>query len=51
VPLFFQRLLDRLRHLQLPASEFIRRMRAREHSAGSEELLQRTVLAAGSRPI
>jgi hypothetical protein len=40
MPLFFQRLLDRLRHLQLPAAKFIRRMRARKHSAGSEELVE-----------
>ena len=47
VPLFFQRLLDRLRHLQLPAPKFIRRMRAREHSARGEELVERCVFAAG----
>jgi hypothetical protein len=40
VALFFQSLLDRLRHLQLSATKFIRRMRARQHSAGGEELVK-----------
>ncbi len=48
VPLFFQRLLDRLRHLQLAATEFVRWMRAREHSAGGEELVERGILTAGN---
>src|ERR1700676_5339716 len=48
MPLLFQRLLDRLRHLQLPATEFICRMRARQDSAGPEKLVQRGVLAACS---
>jgi hypothetical protein len=47
MPLFFQRLLDRLRHLKLSAAEFIRGMRARQHSAGSEELIEGSILSAG----
>ena len=43
MPLFFERLLDRLRHLQLSPAEFVSRMSARKHSAGSEELVERTV--------
>jgi hypothetical protein len=39
VPLLFQRLLHRLRHLQLPAPEFIRRMLGREHSSRREKLV------------
>jgi hypothetical protein len=51
MPLFVERLLNGLRHLQLAPAEFIRRMRAREHSTGGEELVQRSVFAAGKRPI
>ena len=50
VPLFFQRLLDCLRHLQLSAAEFIRGMRAREHSAGSEELVERSLSSTERGP-
>jgi len=44
-------LLDRLRHLQLPAPKFIRRMRTGKHTAGREELVERSILSAGSRSI
>jgi len=37
VPLFFERLFDRLRHLQLSAAEFVRGMGARQHSARRED--------------
>jgi hypothetical protein len=47
MPLFFERLLDPLRHLQLSPAEFISRMGARKHAAGSEELVERTVLSLG----
>ena len=40
VTLFFQRLLDRLRHLQLSAAKLVGGMSAREHSAGREELVE-----------
>ncbi len=40
VTLFFQRLLDSLRHLQLSAAKFVGRMGARKHSAGREELVE-----------
>ena len=43
VAFFFQRLLDRLRHLQLPAPKFVRRVRAGQNSAGGEELVERSV--------
>ena len=36
VTLFFERLFDRLRHLQLPPAEFVGGMSARKHSAGRE---------------
>ena len=36
-----QRLLDRFGHLQLSAAKFVRGMSARQHSARSEELVQR----------
>src|SRR5208283_42371 len=49
VTLFFQRLLDRLRHLQLAAAEFIRGMGAREDSSGSKELVKRSSLTAWRR--
>ena len=45
VALFFERLLDGLRHLQLSATKFVSGMRARQHAAGREELVQRGVLA------
>jgi hypothetical protein len=45
MPLFFKRLLDRLRHLQLSPAEFVRRMGARKHTAGSKELVERTLLS------
>ena len=38
---FLQRLLDGLGHLQLSAAKLVRRMRARQHASGSEELVQR----------
>ncbi len=40
VPLFFEGLLDPLRHLQLPPSEFISGMRVRKHSARRKELMK-----------
>ena len=48
VALLFQGLLDRLRHLELAATEFIRRVRSRQHSTGREELVERRICAAGS---
>jgi len=51
VALFLQRLLDRLRHLQLSTAKFVRRMRARQHSARGEELVKGGVLSALLRPI
>src|SRR5579864_136124 len=48
--LLFQRLLDGLRHLQLAATKFVQRMRARQHSARREKLVQRSVFAAGGKP-
>ena len=47
VTLLFQRLLDRLRHLQLSAAKFVGRMRARKHSARREELVQRNIAFLG----
>jgi hypothetical protein len=41
MPFFLQRLLDGLRHLELAAPELIGGMRAREDSAGGEELVER----------
>ena len=51
VTLFFQRLLDSLRHLQLPAAKFVGGMGARKHSARSEELVERDIafLRVGGR--
>ena len=48
VPLFFQRLLDRLRHLQLAAAKFVGGMCARQNATGREELVERSVFAAGN---
>jgi hypothetical protein len=45
VTLFFQRLLDRLRHLQLAASKFIGGMRARQDSSRGKELVKRSALS------
>ena len=47
VTLFFQRLLHRLRHLQLSAAKFVRRMSARKHSSRREKLVERRVLLFG----
>jgi len=47
VAFLFQRLLDGLGHLQLSAAKFIGRMCPRKHSARCEELVQRSVFAAG----
>ena len=47
VPPLFQRLLDCLGHLKLSAAEFIRGMRAREHSARSKELIEGSLFSAG----
>ena len=41
--LFFQRLLDGLRHLQLSAAKFVGGMGARKHSARREELVERDI--------
>src|SRR5579862_1946564 len=41
--LFFQRLLDCLRHLQLTAAKFVGGMRTGKHAPGSEELIKRGV--------
>src|SRR5437762_2883448 len=41
VAAFFERLLDCLRHLQLPAPKFVGRMCLREHSARSKKLVER----------
>ena len=49
VTLFFERLFDRLRHLQLSAAKLVGRMGARKHSARREELVQRNVTFPGSR--
>ena len=49
VTLFFQRLLDGLRHLQLSAAKLVGGMGAREHAAGREELVERDVAFLGSR--
>jgi hypothetical protein len=40
MPPFFERLLDRLRHLQLSAAKLVRRMRLRKQSTRSEELME-----------
>ena len=47
VTLFFQRLLDGLRHLQLSAAKFVGGMSARKHSARREELVERNVAFPG----
>ena len=47
VTLFFQRLLDRLRHLQLSPAKFVGGMGARKHSARREELVERNVAFPG----
>src|SRR5205823_10091242 len=47
---FLQSLFDSLRHLQLPAPEFVCRMRSRQHSPGPEELIQGDVLLSAARP-
>ena len=49
VTLFFERLLDRLRHLQLSAAKFVGGMGARKHSARREELVERNVAFPGIR--
>ena len=51
VTLFFQRLLDGLRHLQLSPAKFVGGMGARKHSARSEELVERdtALLRVGGR--
>ena len=46
VTLFFQRLLDGLRHLQLSPAKFVGRMGARKHSARSEKLVERDTRVA-----
>ena len=38
---FLQRELDRLGHLQLSATKFVSRMRARQHAIRPEELVER----------
>ena len=48
--LFFESLLDGLRHLQLSAAKFVSGMGARKHTAGGEELVERDVLFLGRRP-
>ena len=47
VTLFFQRLLDGLRHLQLSAAKFVGGMGARKHSARREELVERDIAFLG----
>ena len=47
VTLFFERLFDRLRHLQLSAAKFVGGMGARKHSARREELVERNVAFPG----
>jgi hypothetical protein len=44
---FCQCLFDGLRHLQLSAAKFVRRVCARQNSARREELMQRGIFAPG----
>ena len=46
VSLFGERFLDRLRHLKLPAAEFIGGMGLRQHAPGREEIMQGTLVGA-----